>query len=68
MEDFEVYDDHSVRDTKRNELPTIEVDVTALVECNPPILSATSSANDNMAILEAGFNKEIEKVNNTKLS
>ena len=46
MEDFEVQEEFTVRDTKRNELPAIEMDVTALCQCDPPILS-TSSAGKN---------------------
>ena len=43
MDEFEVYEDTSVKESRKNELPAIEMQVTQLVECQPPILSATAS-------------------------
>lgn len=43
MDEFEVYDDQVLKDTRKNELPAVEMQVTQLVECDPPILSATAS-------------------------
>ena len=43
MDEFEVYEETSIKDTRKNELPAIEMQVTQLVECNPPILSATAA-------------------------
>ena len=45
MDEFEVYEDASFKESRKNELPAVEMQVTQLVECNPPILSATSSGN-----------------------
>ena len=47
MDEFEVYDDVSVKESRKNELPAIEMQVTQLVECDPPILSATASGKNN---------------------
>ena len=43
MDEFEVLDEHIGKETRKNELPAIEMQVTQLVECDPPILSATAS-------------------------
>ena len=61
MDDFEVFDESLLKDSRKNELPVIEMEVTALVNCDPPILKAGASANDNLAVLESGFVKEIKK-------
>ena len=61
MDDFEIFDDNLLKDSRKNELPVIEMEVTALVNCDPPILNAGPSANDNLAVLENGFVKEIKK-------
>ena len=46
MEDFEVYDEPTLRESKKTELPAVEMQVTQLVECDPPILSATASGTE----------------------
>lgn len=61
MDELDIFDENLVKDTRKNELPILEMEVTALVNCDPPILSAGPSATDNLAVLENGFAKEIKK-------
>ena len=51
MEDFEVYDEPMIKETRKTELPAIEMQVTQLVECDPPILSATASGKISIYII-----------------
>lgn len=46
MDEFEVYDESLTKETRKNELPAVEMQVTQLVECDPPILSATASGKN----------------------
>ena len=61
MDDFEFFDESIIKDTRKHELPIIEMEVTSLVNCDPPILTAGPSTTDNLAVLENGFAKEIKK-------
>ena len=61
MDDLEFFDESMLKDTRKHELPIIEMEVTSLVNCDPPILTAGPSAGDNLAVLENGFAKEIKK-------
>ena len=46
MDEFEVLDDNIGKESRKNELPAIEMQVTQLVECDPPVLSATASGKN----------------------
>lgn len=61
MDDYEIFDESLLKDTRKNELPMLEMEVTALVNCEPPILNAGASSTDNLAVLENGYAKEIKK-------
>ena len=61
MEEFDLFDENLIKDTRKHELPILEMEVTSLVNCDPPILTSGPSATDNLTVLENGFAKEIKK-------